>query len=111
MIKGHGGIYEVAVSDRVIYSNASDCSRGFPSDDAIFEEIRRSVAGEPLSEEDMSQTNKRTVSGDTMPPIEDIKKERRESTVLNTLSSCGCSPTGDGGKSCACSTRDSDGSK
>ena len=106
LMKEHNAIYEVAVNGNTVFSSEGDGGRGFPSEDVILPRLAPRVAGETANKElNMSQTNKNTADSDNMPPVQDIKKERRDSTVLTTLSSCGCSPTGEGGKTCACSTR------
>lgn len=40
LLEGHNGIYEVAVNGVTIYTNQSNCSSGFPSNDEIFQKIQ-----------------------------------------------------------------------
>lgn len=76
LIGGHGGLYEVSINEKVVYSNQSTCGR-FPEDEDLFREIGKYQ--DPLS------------AKDRMVP-ENGERTMGPSRSLPTLSPCGCSP-------------------
>ncbi|MBU8934282.1 MAG: hypothetical protein KOO62_09775 [candidate division Zixibacteria bacterium] len=98
LVKGHNGIFEVSTNNDVLYSNNSQCSQAFPSDDQIIEQIgqfiglkpKRDMLSEPQSKQGQNPhnilPNKNTDSSITEPlPI-----------IIQTESNldCGCGPEG-----------------
>lgn len=39
LVEGHGGIYEIALDGKTLYSNQSQCSQPFPTEETILAEL------------------------------------------------------------------------